>query len=411
MKKIFMLLIILVVSISIVASFAFAAKSEKVKVSYWTWISNQDAVAQFNSIQDKIEVEHVPMASYDIIAKLSIALAANKGAPDIFQMTHRHFSNYSTTGKLYDMTADVSDVIGKFPEALQKTVSFKGKVYGLPADISPAVLWYRKDIFKANDIGKLDTWSQFEEAAAKLKSKGIYIMPVFNPAGAWGANAITMFLGSRGGNIYTPDGKVIKNNTDLEFVLNWINDMTKNGYGESITFFTPEFWGEFKAGKIATWPMNVAEGANFKRYMPELEGKWGVMPFPKWDDKDEQLTGFWGGTVFAIPDQSPNKTLSVAFVKWITSTIEGQIAASKTWNAVPALPDAYSNEYYSKGDPFFGNDNVFTMINDTTPFYYYDWSVVEKIIGRNLDLMFAGKITPVQARQAIEDEISKETER
>jgi len=411
MKKVFILLTILVVSVSMVASFTFTAKAEKVKITYWTWLSNQDAVAQFNSMQDKIEVEHVQMGHADIMSKVTIALAAKTGGPDIFQMTHRHFTNFSTTGKLYDMTADVSDVIGKFPEALQKLVSFKGKVYGLPADISPAVLWYRKDIFNANGIGKLDTWSQFEEAAVQLKGEGIYIMPVFNPAGTWGANAIGMFLGSRGGNIYSADGKVIKNNTDLEFVLNWINDMTKKGYAESLIFFTPEFWGEFKAGKIATWPMNVAEGANIKKNMPELEGKWGVMPIPKWDDKDEQLTGFWGGTVLAIPNQSPNNTQSVAFVKWLTSTVEGQIAASKTWNAVPALTDAYSNEYYSKGDPFFGDDNVYTVINDTVPFYYYDWSVVEKIMGEKIDLMFGGKITPVQARQAIEDEISKETGR
>jgi len=161
MKKIFMLLIILVVSISMVASFAFAAKSEKVKVLYWTWMDLQDLVAQFNGTQDEIEVELVPMASYDIIAKMTVVLAANKGGPDIFDMTWRHSPLYTTTGKLYDITADASDVIGKFPEDLQGVASFKGKVYGLPSCISPAVLWYRKDIFEANGIGRLDTWSQF----------------------------------------------------------------------------------------------------------------------------------------------------------------------------------------------------------------------------------------------------------
>lgn len=411
MKKIFRLLIVLVISISLVASFAFAAKAEKVKVTFWTWMTNPAPIEQFNNMQDEIEVVQVLTSHADIRQKLTIALAANKGAADIFQMTQRHFSYYSTTGKLYDMTADVSDVIGKFPESMQEIVSFKGKVYGLATDISPAVLWYRKDIFEENGIGKLDTWSQFEEAAAKLKGKGIYMIPIFNPAGAWGANAIAMFLGSRGGNIYTAEGKVIKNNADLEFVLNWFYDMAKNGYGESLTFYTPEFWGEFKSGKIAAWPMNMAEGGNIKRNMPELEGKWGVMPFPKWDDKSEQLTGIWGGSVFAIPDQSPNKAKSVEFVKWAASTVEGQVALSREWNLCPAIPEAYSNEFYSKGDPFLGGDNAFTMINDTTPFYFYDWSTAEMVMGEQIDLMFAGKITPTQARQAIEDNISKQTGR
>src|SRR5680860_896015 len=133
MKKIFMLLIILVISISMVASFAFAAKSEKVKVLYWTWMDLQDLVAQFNGTQDEIEVELVPMAHADIMAKMTIALAANKGGPDIFDMTWRHSPNFTTTGKLYDMTADVSDIIGKLPEDLQGVASFKGKVYGVPS--------------------------------------------------------------------------------------------------------------------------------------------------------------------------------------------------------------------------------------------------------------------------------------
>jgi lactose/L-arabinose transport system substrate-binding protein len=187
--------------------------------------------------------------------------------------------------------------------------------------------------------------------------------------------------------------------------------MNKQGYGESITFFTPEFWGEFKAGNIASWPMNMAEGANIKINMPELSGQWGVMPIPRWDDKSEKLTGFWGGTVLLVPDQTPNKEGAAQFVKWLCATNEGQLAAGKTWNAVPALPSAYENSFYTQGDPFFSGDNSYAMINDTTPFYYFDWAVVEKVLGEQIDLMFAEKITPAQAREAIEKNIAAETKR
>ncbi|QQO11030.1 ABC transporter substrate-binding protein [Breznakiella homolactica] len=388
-----------------------AASGGKIKLQYWTWLSNQAAVEEFNSSQDKYEVEHVQMAHGDIMNKLTVALSANAGAPDIFQMTQRHFSNYTTTGKLYDMTAAAAGVISQFPESLQELVSLNGKVYGLAADISPAVLWYRTDIFEKYGIKTIDTWDQYNEAAAVLKKDGIYIMPIFNPAGAWGTNAIAMFLGTRGGNIFTADGKVIQNNRELEFVLQYFYDMNKKGYGESITFFTPEFWGELKAGKIASWPMNMAEGANIKKNMPELSGQWGIMAIPRWNDKTEQLTGFWGGTVLSVPDQSPHKEGAAEFVKWLCATNEGQLAASKTWNAVPALPSAYENSFYTQGDPYFSGDNAYSKINDSTPFYYYDWSIVEKVVGEQLDLMFADKITPAQARAAIEKNIAAETKR
>jgi multiple sugar transport system substrate-binding protein len=383
----------------------------KTKLQFWTWLSNEDAIAEFNNSQGQFEVEHVQMSHADINNKLIVALSANAGAPDIAQTTHRYFSLHGNTGKLYDMSSIVRDVISQYPESLQKLVTLNGRVYALPADISPAVLWYRKDIFDKYGIKSVDTWNQYNNAAQTLKKDGIYMMPIFNPAGAWGSNAIAMFLGSRGGNIFTPDGKVIQNNRELEFVLNYFYTMNKQGYGESITFFTPEFWGEFKAGNIASWPMNMAEGANIKKNMPELSGKWGVMPIPRWDDKSEKLTGFWGGTVLLVPDQVPNKEGAAQFVKWLCATNEGQLAASRTWNAVPAFPAAYENSFYTQGDPFFSGDNSYAMINDTTPFYYYDWAVVEKVLGEQIDLMFAERITPAQAREAIEKNIAAETKR
>jgi multiple sugar transport system substrate-binding protein len=384
----------------------------KVKLQYWTWLSNQDAVAEFNKTQDSFEIEHVQMAHADINNKLIVALSSGAGAPDVVQTTHRYFSLHGNTGKLYDMASFAGDVVSKYPESLQKLVTVNGKVYALPADISPAVLWYRKDIFQKYNIKTpVETWQQYDEAARVLKSNGVYIMPIFNPAGGWGSNAVAMFLGSRGGNIFTADGKVIQNNRELEYVLNYFYTMNKQGYGQSITFFTPEFWGEFKAGNIASWPMNMAEGANIKKNMPELSGKWGVMPIPKWNDKTEKLTGFWGGTVLMVPDQSPNKEKAAQFVKWLCGTNEGQLAASRTWNAVPALPSAYENSFYTQGDPFFGGDNSYAMINSTTPFNYFDWAVVEKVLGEQIDLMFADKISPAQAREAIEKGITAETKR
>ena len=378
----------------------------KAKLEYWTWLTNQDVVAEFNKTQTDFEVEHVQMSHADINDKLVVALMSGAGAPDIATTTHRYFSLHGTTGKLYDLASSVRDIISGFPESLQSLVTLNGKVYALPADISPSVLWYRRDIFQQYNIRTpIETWDDYDAAARVLKNNGIYVMPIFNPAGTWGSNAISMFLGSRGANLFTADGKVIENNRDLEFALTYFYNMNKTGLGQSVTLFTPEFWGELKSGNIASWPMNVAEGANIKRNMPELSGKWGVMPFPKWNDKPEKLSGFWGGTVLMIPDQSRNKDNAVKFVKWLCGTVEGQIAASKAWNAVPALTAAYADSYYSQGDPYFGGDNVFAMINKTAPFYYYHWAVVEKILGEQIDLMFADRITPVQAREAIEREV------
>lgn len=384
--------------------------AETVKLEYWTWLGNDDAVAAFNESHPGIEVEKVQMSHADINAKLLVALNAGTGAPDIYNTTHRYFTQFKESGQMYDMTADVADVIGGFPESLQALVSKDGMVYGLPGDVSPSVFWYRRDVFEQYDI-QIDTFDDVLAAGEKLKADGLYILPVFNPAGSWGANALGMLLGSRGGNYFNEDGTVIKNNADLETVLTWLNDLVTNGYGESLTFFTPEFWGEFKSGNVVGWIMNVAEGANIKANCPEMSGQWSVMATPRWSDMDQAYSGFWGGTVLSVPDQNENKAEATEFVKWLAGTVEGQVWAGKTWNAVPALTAAYDDPYFSEGDPFFSDTCVYEVINPTQSFYYFDWAQTEAIIGEKLDLMFAGKATPIETARAIEDAISAETGR
>ncbi len=386
--------------------------TQKEKATYWTWLSTQQpAIDQYNSMQDEVQIEIVQMSHTDIAQKMIIALASGTGAPDIFQQPQRTFSNISKTEKLMDLTPYIKDSLDKFSPAVTGLLTFNGKIYGMAPDISPGVLWYRKDIFTENGIGELKTWSEFLKAGETLKKKGLYIMPVFNPAGSWGANAIAMFLQSRGGNFFTEDGKVIKNNAELEYTLKWFNDVLKSGIGEGLTFFTPEFWGEFKAGKIVAWPMNIAEGNNLKKNAPELSGKWDVMPFPKWDDKTEVLTGFWGGTAIGIPEMSPVKEKVVKYAQWLSTTTEGQQAMYSSWGSVPSNNEALKDPFFSKGDEYFSGSNPLAKVNETKPFYYFDFAKVETLVGEQVDLMFAGQQDPTATARNIEDSIAKATGR
>lgn len=417
MKKVLTVLLCFMLSLALFAGGSresttaeSAADNGKTKLEFWTWLSSDAAIDAYNQMQDDVEIVKVQMSHADINAKLAIALQAGTGAPDIYQTTQRYYPQFRDSGHMYDMTSVVSDIMDGYPDSLKDLVTYNGQIAGLTPDVSPSVMFYRADIFEEYGI-EIETFNDLIEAAKILKEDGIYMLPIFNPAGSWGANAVGMLLGSRGGNYFTADGKVIHDNKDLEIVLEFLNTMVAEGYGESLTFFTPEFWGEFKAGKIAAWIMNTAEAANLKTNAPELSGKWKIMPTPRWDDKEQALSGYWGGTVIAVTDQSENPGAAADFVKWLCGSVEGQVWAGKTWSAVPAYEPAYSDPFYQEGDPYFSGDNIYDMILDTTPFHYFDWASVEMIIGEKLDLMFAGQLTPQEAARAIEDTIAAETGR
>ncbi|MGE5613151.1 MAG: ABC transporter substrate-binding protein [Bacillota bacterium] len=385
---------------------------EKVKIEYWSWISTiEGAVQEFNNSQDEVEVVFTTVAHPDLTQKMTIALSAGVGAPDVFQMTQRHFSNYSSTEALYDMTNDVGDLIGEYAEGLQSIVKYNGKIYGLPVDISPGMFWYRADMFKEYGIPEIQTFSDIKKYGKQLRAQGKYILPITTPAGTWACNMIALLVQSRGGTIYTKDGQIVGNNKDLLAALKWIDEMLDEDIAANLPHLTAEFWASLKNGDVAGWLFNMAEGANIKKNMPELSGKWSVSSFPKWDDLDTHYTGFWGGTVMAIPAQSQKAKEALKFVRWVAGTEEGQVAISKYSNLVPAFEKAKANEFYSKGDEYFSGTNLYEKILDTPAFYYFDWSVTEKVIGEQMDLMIAGQITPEQACDAIINNLASETGR
>ena len=229
MKKVLTVLLCMMLSLSLFAGGAkdtaateTAADNGKTKLEFWTWLSSDDAIDAYNQMQDEVEIVKVQMSHADINAKLAIALQAGTGAPDIYQTTQRYYPQFRDSGHMYDMTAVVSDVMDGYPSSLQDLVTYNGQIAGLTPDVSPSVMFYRADIFEEYGI-EIETFNDLIEAAKILKEDGIYMLPIFNPAGSWGANAVGMLLGSRGGNYFTPDGKVIHDNEDLEIVLEFLD--------------------------------------------------------------------------------------------------------------------------------------------------------------------------------------------
>jgi ABC-type glycerol-3-phosphate transport system substrate-binding protein len=384
----------------------------KVKIEFWSWIATMDQViADFNSSQNEVEVVPTIIGHPDLSQKMTIALTAGVGAPDVFQMTQRHFPNYSSTGRLYDITSGTSDKINEFSKGLQGIVTYNGKVYGLPTDMSPGVFYYRSDLYQENQFQPIAKFSQISAFGKQLRSKGKYIIPITTPAGTWACNIIGLLVQSRGGLIYTADGKIVGNNKDLLVVLQWLNDMLRGDVAANLPHLTPEMWASLKDGSVISWLFNTPESANLKKNAPELSGKWNIAPLPQWDDLGTRYTGLWGGSVLAIPEQSQKKDAALKFIRWMTSTVEGQVSLSKHCGFVPAMNSAKSDPFYRQGDPYFGGTNLFDQILDTPAFYYFDWAVTETVVGEQMDLMFAGRITPQQAYDAIIKNLAEKTGR
>lgn len=389
-------------------------------IEYWAWGEHIDvanaAKEEFEKLYPHITVKPVAMGAWDLHDRLLVALLAGVGAPDVSLLVQRRFQEYIETGRLLDISDHFMKYKDDFPKAVWEVVEHDGRIWGMPIDQTPAVLFYRKDIFAEHGIEvPIETWPEFIEIGKKLSDPraGRYMTWQFVPAGGWGVSYYVMFLQSRGGNVFDDDGRVIRNNTLAKETLRWYYDLSaEHDIAFQAPTGSPAFYAALKDGRLLSYP-NPAWGLwGIKEVAPELAGKWGVMPWPKWDANSPAYTGSWGGSVLTIPAQTKHPEEAKLWVEFLTARLEGQEIVWKVGNGVPAYLPALDAPFMLEPDPYLGGEVVYEAIRarEMPVFNFRNWAEAEIIIGNWIDRMFEGRVTPEDAWDSIEAELIRRFE-
>ena len=115
-------------------------------------------------------------------------------------------------------------------------------------------------------------------------------------------------------------------------------------------------------------------------------GLWRSGPLP------ERVTMSWGGTFYAIPKKSAQKTLAWDLIQHLTLDKAQQQKAFEKFNAFPALLDAQSGAYFEQPVTFLGGQKARLQWRETaqnirpTRVFRND-PIAEEIVNAELDLV------------------------
>ena len=97
---------------------------------------------------------------------------AGTGAIDVYQLDQPWISSFASMGFIEEVTDEIKATItdfSDFSESALGTMSFEGRLYGLPFQFHTPVLFYRTDLFEAAGLsGAPTTWEQLREYARIL---------------------------------------------------------------------------------------------------------------------------------------------------------------------------------------------------------------------------------------------------
>lgn len=298
----------------------------------------------------KIDVRFVDQDYTRIMPRL----AAGTPVPDIMMVHGRDMITFvhKYPNMIRDITAETAPLRDNFVTAAWDAVTVNGKIYGIPADLGPAVLFYRADLWQEAGIDpkSIETWDDLIRAGKKLSQH-------FNGQVAMlgmceDTDFYDQILNELGGNYVSSDDKtIVINSFAAKQAMTIVSRMLEEG-----TLINAKNWdglmSAMSEGKIAAVAYGVWFSGTLEWAVPEQKGKWKAMPLPAATRGGSHVANS-GGSIAAIYKNSPHPKEAWEFLQFCFNTEEGELLQA-TCGLFPAYKPIYTHPEFQKPDPYIG---------------------------------------------------------
>ena len=346
-----------------------AARPTATKIVVWLQTDAENgwptAVAAANNTfkaqHPGVDVEIQYQTWNDHLQKFDAALAAGT-APDVIEMGNTEMTKYMAAGAFARLNASGYPNSKTWLGGLKQSVTYNGKLYGVPYYAGARAVIYRKDMYRAVGVKRPPTtYGQFLAVGKKLMKKygkNKNYSAFYQPGQNW--YVAMSFVADYGGQIAVrKNGKwkgtldspqAIRALTAYKSMVLQLSRASKTA-DEAHPFpsipFAKSRMGAF-IGNGWEWPYVMDK--NGGAAPPEFEKKMGAYPMPS-HIKGRYVPTFMGGSDLAIPVTSGNRALAADWLKAFTSSPNQRIIA-KAGNIANTTTLANVNKGNPKLAPF-----------------------------------------------------------
>lgn len=256
---------------------------EKTVIQYASWGSKSEVDILKPLLVDfemenpdlKVEFMHIPQNYFQ---KIHLLFASNT-APDVIFINNLYLPLYANAGVLENL--DDYDINQKdFYKKSLDALSWKGKLYAVPRDVSNLVIYYNKEIFKSANLSyPKENWTMDEFLhIAKILTKR---PNVFGISFEEDSLFYLPYLMSEGGGILSDDlSREIIEDSSSQSGLKFYANLRKKYHvaptkSESASATMAQM---FLQGKLA---MHLSGRWLVPKYREEAVFEWDIVPFPK----------------------------------------------------------------------------------------------------------------------------------
>jgi len=346
-------------------------------ITFWTFAkphyeAYQPAIKEFERTHPGVKVDMQLVSGDAVTRRLRAAFWANLDVPDMVECEISAAGSFFR-GSLDSVGfVDLTDRIEreglkeKLVESRFAPYTTRGRIFGLPHDVHPVMLAYRRDLFEKHDIKVEDikTWDDFVQIGRRVTKQGErYLLE----ADEGGGGAFEALLFQRGGGYFDAEGNcTFDNEKGIENILQYTpmvagpNRIASSlGWGATLTKGVED-------GYVMTVVAPDWRSKGFENDIGSMKGKMGLMPLPAIEPGGRR-TSTWGGTMMGITKAAKDKDLSWELAKFLYLQKEDLADRFAGTNIVPPLKAAWDLPEFKKPNAYYGGQAVGTAYAALAP--------------------------------------------
>lgn len=352
-------------------------------LTLWTFADThynfyKQAAPEFERKNPGVKVDVQLVSGQAVTSRLQAAFWADLDVPDLVEVEISSAGSFFR-GPLKDVGfLDLTDRIHKsglwdrMVRARFAPYTSRGRIFGIPHDVHPVMLAYRRDIFEREgvDASQIRTWDDFIRVGRKLTIPNKRYMVEFNEGDA---ASLEMCLFQRGGGYFNPKGDCIfDNETGVQTMLWFVplvagpNKIGNNlGGGQILTRAVED--GYLLCLVTPDW-----RSKSYEKDIPRVAGKMALMPLPAVTPGGRR-TSTWGGTMLGITKRCKNPDLAWKFAMHLYLDEDGLGERFRGTNILPALRSAWKHPAFQEPRPYWSGQRLgalYASLAPQVPFQY-----------------------------------------
>ena len=326
-------------------------------------------VPLFNESMPDIAVTYQMNSHGDHHKQLTTNLATQSGAGDVVIVDVSFIGAFINEGGFVNLSEAPYNAgafnDGFVPYAWNQGQGADGNQYGMPIDIGPGVMYYRRDVLESvgGDVDAIIAdWDAYLDYGRELKEKGVYLIA---DAGDVARIIVRTTIEEGEGLFFDADGNSLVTSDRFVEAFTLAKQIRDEGLDGQIGAWTGEWYDGFKNGTVATQLSGAWLLGHLQNWMaPDTAGLWGASDLPG------GIYGSWGGSFLAIPAQSENPEAAWEFIKYLTTEQGPQIDSLRDLGAFPVLTSTYDDPAFAEPIDFLAGQparELFAQVAQKVP--------------------------------------------